>query len=556
MAELQVDRYIDSMLGGNQQLLGSSVPPSFDLVNQAGAEIDSYGYPYVLREKDIVIPPLERETPSYQKIIARPPVVDRFPIQLGQGITSSYLSAAYRLCVSGWRYQFVDLANELIDYDPHARAVSRQRVLSTAGGRFEIRPARLPPNDPKTDIAKEISDAFEADFENVPARTQAVGQLNWGVVYGMSGSEIEWDVDDSHWFPVALSNIHSRRLNFPNPSDWELRIYDQGLVGPGYGGMGPTTGNYGLPVSLLPGKFIIHAPALNGDYPTRDGEVRYAGMYMLVKRMVVRATTEDFERTIRPWVIGYFNRDLDSKDGARPIATEPDQLALDRVLASLGAGSLNYGRLPDSVKVEILRAASSYSVDSFLSFLNREISKCFLGQSFTTEPGANGNLTTSEIAKKGTMEVLRYDARALADTYERDLARPWLKLNYPGESLRLCPRITIAVDELPSPKDVADVAYTLTQCDVPVDVDSLSEKTNTKVTDPDDKKARRTRMVGPGKGPTPPDPDEPGAEDEAAQAQADAADQSNEPTDAAQPPKEKPNGKAAKNGKATPAKEN
>lgn len=518
--ELNVDNYADAMLRGgdaatSQLLLGQRGASTYADPPKplAWPETVSDAWPYTLREADIVVPPLREETPLSLRTIARPSVTDRYPIQIGSGITSNYLSATYRMAVQGWRYQFVDLLNELLDYDPHTRAVARQRVLATAGGRFEVRPARLPANDSQTELAKAISDAFEADLENIPARTQSIGQLNWGVFYGLGGAETEWERQD-HWVPVGLSNIHSRRLNYPNPSDWELRIYDQGFVGPG-SFMGPTTG-YGLRISQLPGKFIVHAPALNGDYATRDGEGRYVGMYMLMKRMVVRATTEDFERTIRPWVIGYYNRDLKTVGGEKPIALDEDRAALKNVLASIGAGSLNYGTLPDSVRVELLKAASTYSVSEFLSFLNREISKALLGQSFTTEPGANGNLTTAEIAKAGTMEILRYDARALSDTLERDLARPWMKLNYPGVSLRLCPRISIAVDELPSPKDVAEVAYKLTQCGAPVDIDELGEKTNQKMVDPDDEDARGTWLASPR-------PDAPLSPEEQAEADALAA---------------------------------
>lgn len=473
--------------------------------------IDVSGYPEP-PPAPVVIPPLSPEPPAATRIIARPPVVDRFPIQIGTNLTGQYLSSAYRLCTTGWRYQFVDLINELLEFDPHARAVTRQRVIPVGGGRIEINRARLPPNDPDEELADDIARDFDQQLHNIPNLSQALCQLNWGVVYGLAGAETEWDRTDG-WDIAGLSNIHSRRLNYPNPADWELYIWDQGSVGPGFSYMGPTTGVYGLRVSSVPGKFIVHAPALNGDYPTRDGEGRYMGMYMLLKRMVVRACAQDFERTIRPWVIGYFNRDLDGNDGKTPIATPEDEAALDSAIRALGAGSLNGATLPNTVKIEILKAISNLNAEQFVSFLNREMSKCMLGQSFTTEPGANGNLTTAEIAKVGTLEVLRYDARALADTLERDLATPWLRLNYPKATRRLLPRITIMVDELPDPKNVMEIATKGTAIDMPIDVDKLAEMTGMPVVAADDTKARRTRAVVGGKGVTPQggeDPNEPG----------------------------------------------
>lgn len=451
---------------------------------------------------EIVVPPISQEPPQQARVIARAPVIDRFPIVIGQSLNGQYLSSAYRLCTTGWRYQFVDLINELLEFDPDARGPVRQRILAVAGGRVEIHPAKLRADDPRADLAKKIAEDFSEDFENLPARTQSLGQLQWGVIYGLSAAEIEWDQQDG-WVPVSLSNIHSRRLNYPNPSDWELYIYDQGMVGPGFGYMGPTTGMYGLRVSSVPGKFIVHAPALNADYPTRDGEARYIGMYLLLKRMVVRASAQDFERTIRPWIVGYFNRDLNGSDGDMPIATPEDEAALATAINALGMGSLNSATLPNTVKIEILRAASQMNAAEFISFLNRAIAKALLGQAFTTEPGPNGNLATATVAKEVTKEISRYDARCMADTLERDLALPWMQLNYPAVPRRLLPRITIMVDDLPDPEKVTNVAAKMTSIDAPVDLDKLSELNGIPLVPKDDKEARRSRMVVGGKGVTP-----------------------------------------------------
>lgn len=509
---------------------------------------------------DVVVPKLPAELPPASRVIARPPVIDRFPIQIGQNLTGTYVSSAYRLCVQGWRYQFVDLLNELFDYDPHARAVVRQRVTPVAGGRVSVNAAKLPPKHPDEKLAAEIAENFDQQFSNIPSRTQSLSQLNWGVIYGLGAAENIWEHtasrsriapsgSDSEWELAGLSHIHSRRLNYPHPENWELYIWDQGSVGPGADYMGPTTGAWGLRVSSLPGKFAVHAPALNGDYPTRDGEGRYIGMYMLLKRMVVRATAQDFERTIRPWVVAYFNRDADS-DGNPPAALPEDETAAFNAAKSLGNGSLNAVSLPNTVKIEILRAASAMNANDFVSFLNREMAKCMLGQSFTTEPGANGNLATAEIAKVGTLEILRYDARALADTIERDIAWPWMQLNYPQASRRLMPRVEIHVDELPDPKQVADIMDIATKNDIPVDIDEVAPMIGLPVLAADDSTGRRTRSVSAGKGPTPPGGEETASDDEqAAKAKAaSAAGQSNGQA--------KPNGKTKGGDRAEPAEEN
>ena len=465
--------------------------------------------PFPRDEAPVVVPPAEAQPIAGSSLLARAPVIDRYPIIIGQNLTGQYLTSAYRSATSGWRYQLVDLLNELIEHDGHARAVVRQRILAVAGGRIEVLPAKLRKDHPDADLAKVLADDFSDQFEAIPARTQAIAQLNWGIFYGLSALETEWDNSDEQWSPIGLSNIHSRRLNYTNPTTWDVYIYDQGQVGPGYK-TSPTNGIAGLRVADYPGKFIVHAPALNADYPTRDGEGRYIGILMLLKRAVMRASAQDFERTIRPWVLGYFNRDGETVQGGnvRSVANPEDISKLEQALTVLGAGAMSSAALPDSVRVELLRAASAMNATDFLSFLNREMSKALLGQAFTTEPGANGNLSTSQMAKEGTMEILRYDARCLADTLERDLTRPWMRLNYPDAHRILCPRIVIHVDEIPDPEKVMKIALQGTQIDMPIDADKLAEQTGLELIPAKDPSVpRRTRMIQSGKAPEPMGPE-------------------------------------------------
>jgi len=450
----------------------------------------------------VVLPGLPPLPPAGAGQLARSPSIDKWPIVIGAGLTGQYLSSAYRQCTFGWRYQFCDLLAELFEHDPHARGVTRQRVLPVAGARFEIQPARLPPGHKDEKLAKDIAEEFDSQMSRVPAFRQALGQLNWAVVFGLGCLETAWDNSEGQWEITGLSNIHTRRLNFPDQTSWDLYIYDQGLVGPGMSNYGVTNGLRGLRVGDYQGKFVVHAPALSAEYVTRDGEGRYIGTYMLLKRMVVRASAQDFERTIRPWVVGYFKRALKAGE-KEPIAQPEDIAALDRALSALGTGSLNGASLPDSVSIEILRAASAMNAEQFLSFLNREISKAMLGQAFTTEPGSNGNLSTSEMAAKGTAQILRYDAQCMSDSLERDLATPWFQLNYPAASKRLLPGIAIRVDEEPDPEKVMGIAVKGTSIGMPINMDRLAEQTGLILVGKDDRESRRTQMIMAGKEPEP-----------------------------------------------------
>lgn len=413
------------------------------------------------------------------RLLAPPPQIDKYPIIIGQNLTGQSLSSAYRLGITGWRYQFVDIIHELLEQDPDTRGVVRQRLLGVSCGREQIDAPQLPKSMVAAqDLANRIRDHWAWEYDNIPYKTQAIGQLNWAVLLGVSALELDWDKREN-WQIVGLSNIHSRRLNYPDPFSWDLHIYDQGLVGPGMAMM-PTQGTFGLRVRDYPGKFAVHTPALNADYPTRDGEARYIGVYMLLKRIIVRATAQDFERVIRPWLVGYFKR---PPQQGEQVATKEDISALENVVNKLGMGVLNAATLPEACRVEILRAASAMQVGDFLSFLNKAISKSLLGQAFTTEPGANGNMATAEVANKNTLKILQYDAKCLCETIEQYMVRWWMKLNYPNVDPRLAPRHTIHVEELPSSKDVIDVGKVAHDMGLPLDRDDIAQRAGVKITD-------------------------------------------------------------------------
>lgn len=439
---------------------------------------------------------------DYEARLAPPPSIDRWPIIIGQNLTGQYLSAAFRLCTQGYRYQFVDLLNELLEHDPHARGVFRQRILAVASARIELDAPKLEANDPEAELAKTIADTCRRQFLRIPYRAQRIASLCWAIVYGLGGLEMAWDRLDL-WTLKGLDFLHSRRLSYPDSSAWDVYIWDQGASPfevPG------TSGVYGLRVKDYPNKFCIHAPQLNGDYPTRDGEGRYIAFYLLMKRVIVRASAQDFERTIRPWVIAYFGAGTD-KDG-KAIASKEDVAAADDAVKALGVGSLNAATLPDSVRVEILKAASTLNAQQFVEWIDGQVTKSALGQTFTTEAGKFGSKSTAHQGANGSKIIARYDGNCLADTLENDVFGAIVRLNWP-DKVHLAPVVRVVTDEDPDPALVMELAMNATSIDIPVDGRRVAEMTGVPLIDPEDEDAIRTRMLAPGKAASPPDPNDP-----------------------------------------------
>ena len=443
-----------------------------------------------------------------QRLLAPPPIIDRTPIVIGGSLSLTYLASTFRNCTYGLRYQFVDILSELFEHDPHAHGVARQRVLNVACGKLQVLPATLPDGDPDFEKSKQIAAEVEAMISAIPRWSESLFAVAWGIITGLSAAEIEWTKTDL-WRPRALHDIHSRRLNYSNPTTWDLHVWDQGLVGPGMSYMGPTTGVYGLRMADFPGKFIIHAPKLSGEYPTRDGEGRFIASYMMLKRMVVRAVAQDFERTVRPLIVGYFSRD-EEKDTPVPASTLDIQ-RLDQATKALGLGSLNSATLPDSCKIEILKGASTMDAEKFVSFLDGQISKGLLGQDYTTQPGKTGARSASEVAERGTLKLSTYDAKAVCDTLERDLVRWIVRLNWPGCEERLCPRLGLNVNEDLSARELADLALKLAGVGVPWSKKDVAERAGAKLVDKDDEDDEPIKLTAaaPATPPASPDGTEP-----------------------------------------------
>lgn len=416
---------------------------------------------------------LAQRSTTEPRLLAPPPVVDRWPIVIGQALSLTYIASVYRLATVGYRQQLVDCLRELLENDPDLYCVIQQRLLPVAGARIDIIPAK----DKKEEaLAAEIAEEVERQVRNIPSLTQHVCTMLWAWFFGVSAAEIEWErnrEEGVRWKATGLSFIHSRRLSYPCPGTWDLYIWDQGQVGP-LNWLSPTSDPpYGLRVADYPNKFVCHAPQVVADYPTREGVGRIIGVYCALKRMVVRVSAQDFERFVKPWVVGYFKTGIN--DEIRN-AEDKDIATLEQAVKTLGAGNLSSSVLPDCLKVEILRAATNLNQADFLEFLNASLSKAILSQTFTTSAGKYGSRATADIGKEISESVFRYDARCMGDTLKRDLFTAIVKLNWPGKE-HLTPDCNIDMEEEMEPADLSELASNLATFGVDVDGRQVAERT-------------------------------------------------------------------------------
>lgn len=425
------------------------------------------------------------------------PLIDRYPIVIGQNLTLTYVASVFRLATTGYRQQYVDLLDELLEQDPHLYSVVQKRILSVANGRLEVTPAELPEGDKRADRAAELAAWVGQELARMPELVQQLAGLLWGgVYYGVGAAEIHWSRDAKGWTADRLTFVHSRRLAYPDPQAWDLYIWDQGQV---YGwqspwGATPTNNSiFGLRVADYPGKFVVHAPSLRGDYPTRDGVGRQVATFALLKRIGGRGASDYLERFAKPWVDLSFSTQA---DGHPREASAPEILEAQQAAGTQGVGSLASYVHPDSIKVDPKSADSGrpkITYTEWIGLCDSQNSKAVLGGTLGTEGGkSGGNRSLGEVQERGELDLEAYDAKCLADTLDRDLIQWLVRLNFP-EDIDIAPHAMIHVAKDPDPATVLKNVYLATQSGMPVDADWAAQETGMQLVDKDDEDGPQRR---------------------------------------------------------------
>lgn len=423
------------------------------------------------------------------------PVNDRYPVVLGSNVTLQYVSSVLRTCTTGYRREFVDLLNELLERDTHTQGVLTSRIQAVAGGRVEVLPADC--EDAEREDAEDIAQQTESALRRIVDLRGSIGALLWAIYYGVSACEVSWTRDDI-WRPTRLHFIHSRRLSYPQPDSWDVAIWDQGQVRHQDVTRDPTSRLYGINPADYPGKFIVFTPQLRGDYPTREGIGRNIVWYMAMKLMGMRGFASSAERFGKPWVLGYYGTG-DAKSGPR-VASNDDIENLDAAARALGTGTASAAVLPDSVKVTMERILTGASGENpfheLVSVCNAEISKSVLTQTLTTEAGSKGTRALGAVQERGAMRVAASDAEAIAECLRWQLVSTIVRLNWP-DKLHLLPKVQIIVEDEPDPKSLVDVAAVLADRGAPVDADALAERVGIPLVARDAKNGRRLVPLSP-----------------------------------------------------------
>jgi phage gp29-like protein len=115
-----------------------------------------------------------------------------------------------------------------------------------------------------------------------------------------------------------------------------------------------------------------------------------------------------------------------------PSATAEEKRELLEMLESLGSNAAGiFSRAVELQIVEANRGSAGPPYEKLVGFLNREMSKAWLGQTLTTEtPGTKGTFAVSRVHEEVRKDIRADDMRKEARTIRRDVLAPLCRLKF------------------------------------------------------------------------------------------------------------------------------
>jgi phage gp29-like protein len=326
----------------------------------------------------------------------------------GNGLTPGRLASILRDADQGDALRYLELAETIEERDMHYAGVLGTRKRSVAQLEIQV--------DAASDDAEHVQHADM--IREWLLRDELQGELFDmldAVGKGYSVTEIIWDTSEGSWQP--------KRLEYRDPRFFALDRAD---------GTTPLLRTDQGDVPLDPFCFISTVIRAKSGLPIRSGIARLAVWFWMFKSFTARdwaIFTQTYGQPIR---VGKYGQG----------ASNDDKDVLFRAVANIAGDCAAI--IPDSMVIEFIESksigSSSDLYERRANWLDQQLSKAVLGQTATTDAIAGGHAVGRE-HRQVQEDIERADAIALSACLNRDLARPWIDLEFgPQEKY---PRIRI-----------------------------------------------------------------------------------------------------------------
>lgn len=368
------------------------------------------------------------------------------------GLTPQRLAQLLRAAEDGDATAYLELAEDMEEKDLHYLGVLSTRKRQVAQLDITVDAASDSAEDVKiADFVRSLisSDDFEDTLFDV---LDAVGK-------GYSATEIVWDMTEREWRPAKLIWRDPRWFAFDRNDGQRLMLRIEANEEGGETGV-----NVGLR-PLSPFKFIIHRHRAKSGLPIRGGLARAVAWAYMFRNFAVKDWVAFAEIYGQPIRVGKYH----------PGATDNEKRALLRAVAGMGTDASAI--IPNSMVIELLgdqaRRDTGDLYEKLAKFLEQQISKAVLGQTGTTDAIAGG-YAVGKVQNDVRGDIERADAKQLAATLGRDLARPAIDLNFGPQ--KAYPKIRIGRPEAVDMDKMATVLARLVPMGLRVETSVIRDK--------------------------------------------------------------------------------
>ncbi len=349
----------------------------------------------------------------------------------GAGLTPSRLAAIMREADDGSLSTAMQLFEEMEEKDAHLFSIANTRRLALTGLKWQIVSAA----DVRAGTDRRLADETAAHCREVLSSLEnfeeALQHLSLAVGRNISIAEVVRDSVGDEFRPVDVVPIDFTRIVFDEFDRPKVLTEDE-----------PEDG-----IELAPGKFVVHTPHSVSGHPQRGGLLRVTALAFLAKNLALKDWMIFAEVFGMPVRIARYE----------PTATPEEKRELLTMLETLGSNAAGiFSRAVELQIIEANRGTSGPPYERLVEFLNREMSKAWLGQTLTTDiAGQRGSLAATQIHENVRQNILTDDIRKEGRTIRRDLLTPITRLRFgPDAPVPLFQR---SLEQTSSAKDLADI---------------------------------------------------------------------------------------------------
>ncbi|UXU74352.1 MULTISPECIES: DUF935 domain-containing protein [unclassified Paracoccus (in: a-proteobacteria)] len=359
------------------------------------------------------------------------------------GLTPQRLATILRACDQGDLTEFLTLAEEMEERDPHYLSVmgTRKRVISG------ITPIVKPGGDDAR--AKEIAEAVQAHIADHEGLPDLIEDLLDALGKSFSVVELDWARGSRLWTFNGFIHRDPRHFVFDRETGCEIRLLDDAE---------PVDG-----VALAPAKFAVHRARIKSGLTWRGGLARVVAFAWMCKQYTLKDWIAFIETYGLPLRLGRYG----------PEATAEDVRKLFQAVANIGTDAAAV--LPKAMEIEFENGPSATGdklFETFARWTDEQISKAVLGQTMTADSGSSQ--AQAKVHDEVRHDIAVSDARAVTGTINRDIVRPFVDLNFGVQEVY--PRLILSVDEPEDVKAKIDGAVSLAGIGVTFKASELRRK--------------------------------------------------------------------------------